>query len=68
MKDEYVQNIALRKQYDHQEYLVTLFGVSISPGVFMEYMNRIFHPYLDPLMIVCIDDILVYSKIDEDHA
>lgn len=44
------------------------FGVTITPGVFMEYMNRIFHPYLDQFVVVFIDDILVYSKSEEDHA
>lgn len=28
----------------------------------------IFHPYLDQFVIVFIDDILVYSKSDEEHA
>lgn len=44
------------------------FGVSNTPNVFMEYMNHIFHPYLDQFVVVFIDDILVYSKSDEDHA
>ena len=34
----------------------------------MEYMNRIFHPYLDSFVVVFIDDILVYSKSEEEHA
>jgi len=44
------------------------FGVSNAPGVFMEYMNRIFHPFLDHFLVVFIDDILVYSKSKEEHA
>jgi len=31
-------------------------------------MNRIFHPYLDQFLVVFIDDILVYSKSEEEHA
>ena len=34
----------------------------------MEYMNRIFHPCLDKFVVVFIDDILVYSKSEEEHA
>ncbi|GJT56530.1 retrotransposon protein, putative, ty3-gypsy subclass [Tanacetum coccineum] len=30
-------------------------------------MNRIFHEYLDKFVIVFIDDILVYSKSEEEH-
>jgi hypothetical protein len=34
----------------------------------MEYMNRIFHSYLNRFVVVFIDDILVYSKSEEEHA
>lgn len=34
----------------------------------MEYMNRIFHPYSDQFVVLFIDDILVYSKLDEEHV
>lgn len=44
------------------------FGVSNAPCVIMEYINRIFDPYLDQFMVVFINDILVYSKTDEGHA
>ena len=43
------------------------FGVTNAHGVFMDYMNRIFHPYLDRFVVVFIDDILVYSKTREEH-
>ncbi|XP_019455131.1 PREDICTED: uncharacterized protein LOC109356258 [Lupinus angustifolius] len=34
----------------------------------MDYMNRIVHPYLDKFVVVFIDDILIYSKDQEEHA
>ena len=33
----------------------------------MEYMNRIFHAYLERFVVVFIDDILIYSKSEEEH-
>ena len=33
----------------------------------MEYMNRIFHTYLDRFVVVFNDDILIYSKSEEEH-
>ena len=31
-------------------------------------MNRVFKPYLDKFVLVFIDDILVYSRLNEEHA
>ena len=43
------------------------FGLPNAPIVFMDLMNRVFHEYLDRFVIVFIDDILVYSKSQEEH-
>src|ERR1051325_5667550 len=68
VKEEDVQKTAFKMRYGHYEYSVMPFGVINAPGVFMEYMNFIFHPYLDSFVVVFIDDILIYSKSDEEHA
>ncbi|XP_052111589.1 uncharacterized protein LOC127742948 [Arachis duranensis] len=53
---------------DQLQGAVMSFGLTNAPAIFMDYMNRIFRPYLDKFVIVFIDDILVYSKIEEEHA
>jgi len=68
VKDEDMQKTAFRTRYGHYEYKVMPFGVNKAPGVFMEYMNRIFHAYMDKFVVVFIDDILIYSKNEEEHA
>jgi len=67
VKSEEIPKTAFRTRYGHHEYLVMPFGVTNAPGVFMDHMNRVFHPYLDNFVVVFIDDILVYSKTREEH-
>jgi hypothetical protein len=43
------------------------FGLSNAPTVFMCLMNGIFREYLDKFFIVFLDDILIYSKLEEEH-
>ena len=43
------------------------FGLTNAPAIFMDYMNRIFRPFLDKFIMVFIDDILIYSKTEKKH-
>nr|GFB04049.1 putative reverse transcriptase domain-containing protein [Tanacetum cinerariifolium] len=36
-------------------------------AVFMDLMNRVCKPYLDKVMVVFINDILIYSKGEKEH-
>jgi len=44
------------------------FGVTSALALFMDYMNKIFKPFLDKFVLVFIDDILTYSKTHADHV
>jgi len=63
-----VQKTTFRSRYGHYECVVMPFGVTNAPAVFMDYMNRIFRPFLDKFVIVLINDILIYSRTQEEHA
>ena len=43
-----------------------LFGLTNTLTVFIIQMNRVFKEFLDIFVIIFINDILVYSKIDEE--
>ncbi len=45
-----------------------LFELTNTPIAFIDLMNRVFRPFLDLFVIVFIDDILVYSQIEEEHV
>ena len=43
------------------------FGLTNVLAAFIDLMHRIFQPYLDQLVVVFVDDILIYFQSEEEH-
>jgi hypothetical protein len=43
------------------------FGLTNAPAYFMYLLNKVFIEYLDKFIVVFIDDILIFSKDEEEH-
>ena len=61
VRDEDIPKIAFHTRYDHYESLVMSFLITNASAVLMDLMNKVFREYLDSIVIVFIDYILIYS-------
>jgi hypothetical protein len=63
-----IPKTAFSTRYGLYEYLVMSFGLTNAPAYFMYLMNSLFMPELDKFVVLFIDDILVYSKNEDEHT
>ncbi|GJZ69308.1 putative reverse transcriptase domain-containing protein, partial [Tanacetum coccineum] len=63
-----IPKTAFRNRYGHFKFTVMPFGLINASTIFMDLMNRVCRPHLDTFVIVFIDDILIYSKTQEEHV
>ncbi|WVZ49541.1 hypothetical protein U9M48_000889 [Paspalum notatum var. saurae] len=67
IREKDIPKTAFSTRYGLYEYLVMSFGLTNAPAFFMYMMNSVFMNELDKFVVVFIDDILVYSKSEEEH-
>jgi hypothetical protein len=62
-----IPKTAFVSRYGLYELTVMSFGLTNARAYFMYVMNKVFMEYLDKFVVVFIDDILVYSRSEEEH-
>jgi hypothetical protein len=67
IREDDIEKTTFCTRYGHFEFIVMSFGLTNAPAAFMEAMNRMLHEFLDNFVVVFLDDILIYSKTEEEH-
>ena len=67
INDENIFRTTFRTRYSHYEFFIIPFGLTNTLASFMCLMNIIFNNYIDKFLVVFINDILVYSKNEQEH-
>ncbi|KAG1282954.1 hypothetical protein G6F66_011024 [Rhizopus arrhizus] len=67
IKEGDVAKTAFNTRYGSYEFLVLPFGLTNSPPTFQKMMNSVLQDYLDKFVLVYLDDILIFSRTQEEH-
>jgi hypothetical protein len=68
IRPSYIPKTTFITKYGLYEFTIMSFGLANAPTFFMNLMNNVFMNYLDKFVVVFIDDILIYSQSEEEHA
>lgn len=67
VKPEDIEKTAITTRYGLYEFLVMPMGLCNAPATFQSLTNEIFYDYMDDFIVVYIDELLVFSKNEEQH-
>ena len=62
VRETNITTTVFRMQYRHFEFTVMPFELTNALEEFMDLMHRVFQPYLDQVIVVFVDNILIYSQ------
>ena len=67
IREEDIKKGTFRTKYSSYDSLVMNFGMTNTPSTFVTMMNDIFREDLGKHVVVYLDDIIVYSKTEDQH-
>jgi hypothetical protein len=67
IREEDTSKMTFWTRYGHYEFVVVPFGLTNVPTTFMCLINGVLRDFLNKFVIVSLDDILIYSKMEEKH-
>ena len=67
VRETYIPKTTFKTRNGHFEFIVMPFGLTNVPVAFMDFMHRVFQPYLDQFIVVFVGDILIYSQFEREH-
>ncbi|GJP80461.1 hypothetical protein CLOP_g10671, partial [Closterium sp. NIES-67] len=66
--EEDVPKTVFRSPFGHFQWRVLSFGLTNAPASFQRAMNDVFREAIGHFVLVYLDNILVYSKTEEEHT
>ena len=67
VKEADILKTTFRTWCGHFEFTVMPFGLTNASTTFIDIMHRVLQPYLNQFVMVYVEDILIYSKSEEEH-